>query len=507
MTIESGKVLDNVERLETLFHEENVCVINNTFIFNHHLLHPVMLNIFEDVLKMEHNNNLKALIISDTGPMDRYGEYYRHGQIAIISLPYNLKMAIEAINEKDIGLAIHAVVWQNMLHTFFHELAHNISFATDWDLADADNIVEEKAADEIANGLLDKTFSEICDDIPPCEEIPWSGPRILEYLITNSEIDWVKSHTQMIEEDIIFMKGNDIYESMGTYWKDSSVPQKTEAAEAMPVEIKPKETLEHEQEKEMGVHAANTNDPGVYTVDMSNANGVCTSAAEPPVNEDDGMVVDPFVGMTGHVVTETITEIKPVDNASPFAGVAVAPAAQPQLPNVNTAPTTGSDARTIAWQTYTELTNHMFNVCGFLPNGSFTSAGAAMAIKAPVNSQAGRIFSASNTLGGDGALRWMPIENGIIGGRMFKNNTLPGYILTCRDHKTVETTGSKAGQLTQTRIMIIAQNPTKGSWSALEARAGHRLAWVINSNSNEWVGLVRDGVYHIKGANGSWVPA
>jgi uncharacterized protein YdbL (DUF1318 family) len=93
----------------------------------------------------------------------------------------------------------------------------------------------------------------------------------------------------------------------------------------------------------------------------------------------------------------------------------------------------------------------------------------------------------------DTGASWIVCHSGIKG-RTYKDGKLPGYLVQL----------NVSGQTR--KFMLIAQNPETTSSYAARAQDGEKIAWLIDSDTNEYKALIANGVYHTS-VNGQWVPA
>lgn len=515
---------DEFAKLAEVLNTRDAMVLNETFIFNHQFLHPRMLDIFTKVLKFERNSDLNAIVICETGPGDRYGEYFKHEKIMAIYLDYTLTETFKAIENKNPEFGISPAIWLNLIFTFCHELHHNIAFVTDPEMAKiTDTEILDKQADEWALHMLEEIQRTMDAESPAIGQLPWFGTRIMQHMIEKIQAGnqiWI-DQKEMADAGLIFNKRDDKYTSLREYYKDSSsrqiwenegaelelkatVPelggdkepepidafdqatQKAEAEMARPVteQYELLNSLNREKIQEIAAEVdpnfplnAHPTGPAGAPIDPEDlADMDMIEQLNEPTGEADEPE-DPFAG-TGSYVRN--------DHVGDFVATGTTKSTPAQLPPGLFGIKTITEAARAMWMT---LYNHMFSVCGW-QGGKFTNPRAVYPA-APISKDpitAGMVVK-SYTVNENNQPAWIPCINGVHG-RTFVEGTIPGYDveLTC------------GGQ--QVNIRLIVQNPAKTSQYAQRARQGDRIAWVINGK--DFVGLIDNGVYYTKGADGGW---
>lgn len=533
------KVLDNQERLTKVFDDQNLAVIDNVLIFNHHLVHPVMLEAFEFMLKTERNHNLSAIFISPDKLTDRLGEYNEVTRSFIISLPKILEHTLETEGEKQ-GLSLVTGVWTNMIHVFLHELRHNVCLAINTitsanpDTPDYQDELEQDA-DEYATILLEQLAAGKKIEMPPLADIPWFNTQVMQVLVDEiaaGEKEWAGAHKKLIDQELVFSDGKDFYTSIYDYfWATTEQPelygsgvalQMVEEEVTVPTNVFDQELLPGEQmsmfknnsatlaELEAnpdgsvttitdpaGDHAQGMRERGATEEDIQR--GMRNAAAMPmsvPEGVDQDMlemmdVESEDVGDANYgdvVVEDEPVQAAPVSAAPMPAPAAPAPVATPAAPAV--APATSNAALAMCHAVYTRLANHMFAACGHLTDGTFANPAAIAINPMPLSGEeiGSGLFATSYTINMvEMNAVWDDVSKcGGIRGRTFKNGSLPGYDLV------INWFGKEC------RVRLVAQNSTKTSAVAAKARAGAKIVWLINQDDttgNPFIGSWENGVY------------
>lgn len=521
MTNETKTVIDNVDHLAEVFNTRNVTVLDNTFLFNYQLLHPKMLDIFTKILKFEQNNDLNAIVICPTGPGDRYGEYFKHERIMTIYLDYTLTETFAAIETKRPEFGISPAIWINLIFTFCHELHHNVAFSTDWEVANGiDEEILDKQADEWAMHMLEEVQRTMDAEPPAIAQLPWFGTRIMQHMIERIQGGaannvWLKQK-EMSDAGLIFNKGDDKYTSLREYYKDSSTREiwENEGAELelkTTTDIFDQATIAAETvmakpvtEQMALIKTLQTGEAIVDQTSPIQTNETDFKAGQEMVNKLNtafGVELDPedlaemdMVGQLSEPTTEEDEAFNQIMTARPTGPTGV-PDTFPNIPRksnivnqlLQEEPKTINEAARAMWMT---LYNHMFTKCGW-QNGTFTNPRGAY-LAAPISKDpiTTNMVHKSYTINEQNQPIWVPCINGVHG-RTFVKGTIPGYDLelNCNEQKT--------------NIRLIVQNPAKTSQYAQRARQGDRIAWIINQTSNEYVGLIDNGIYHTR-VNGKW---
>lgn len=247
------ETMEEVEALLDVMDERKAMVINKTFLFNHHLLHPRMINIFKEMLQVEKDNDLNAIVISELGPKKKYAEYLPEMKMAIISLPKLLDGSIETIESEEGKLGIAAGIWINMIFSFCHELYHNMSLSNvqDLDLIDKDR--EEEMANKYGNDMLSEIQRVMDAEPPTLAEFPWFNTRIMEHMVNKIQEGnqmWL-GQKEMSDAGVIFKSNDNEFTSLREYFKATSADPIWES-ESAPLELKTDVELPEEAMKTTG---------------------------------------------------------------------------------------------------------------------------------------------------------------------------------------------------------------------------------------------------------------
>ena len=460
MTCEA-KALSNEAALVEVMSERKCMVIHGVFIFGHHLINEKMLDIFWKILDRERNRDLNAIVISKSGPNDRYGEFLMDAKIFVLSLPYILTKSLEATEQTNPNFAINAAIWTNVIGTFAHELHHNVSYSTDRKHFDANKEQEEELAHDYGTHMSVEVHKCMDAEPPSLGMMPWFGRRVMEYMtqkIADGNETW-KHQKEMLDNGLVYHRGPDKFKSLAEFWKVTE-PDHNWEGDSAELELKVTDTTSELFKNtvpmipEDDAMTPEQIEDGIMQNAMSE--GVAPEAIDERLGEDADAIFDDDTGILLSGPTQTSTPEPP---------------AQPNQPEMSF-----KDAGKWLWM---RLYNHMFDAGGWA-NGKFNTANAV--IEQPV-------IIAEN-----------PVACQMVGsmvvpiGKLFTDGTVPCY--------DVELTIKG----TKYNMRLLAQNPAKNSDYGKRAAAGEKIAWLINQTTEEWVGLIMNGVYYIK-KDGKWVVA
>ena len=499
------KILDNEDRLVSMFEDRDIAIIDNVVLFGQSLVHPDMLDAFEHMLKAERNHDLKAIFICPDGPLDKLGEYEDWTRSFCLSLPRILSYTIETEPNRD-GLSLTAGVWLNMIHTFLHELRHNINMNPKMVISAAPKTPEmeeelEEDARLFADLELERLAAKGMIEMPALAEIPWFNTHVMQLLVNEiqaGEKEWAGAHKQLIDRGVVFEKDDESYTSIREYFKATSQQPDIYEDRMEPVQLqmiaekevsKPTNVFDTEvlPGEQMGLfqkpilEGAN---PETVIVPQEAPKGESMDVEELEMLDsiDKMEEGDPIVDDVADCTVETT-----VSSVQTPAPAAPAPSATP-------APVVGADksmaALAMCMDVYARLVEHMFIVSGHVANGTFLNAGAVCTVPMPLSGaeiESG-LFASSYTVDVTSmSAVWDDCRKaGGIRGRTFKNGTLPGYDLMINWFGTIR------------RVRLVAQNPNKDSMVAAKARAGVKIVWLIDQDAptgQGFVGCFENGVY------------
>lgn len=502
-------IQEEVEALAEVFDERHVMVINKTFLFGRHLLHPRMINIFTEMLKIEKDNDLAIIVISEIGPKGKYAEYFPEMKAAIISLPRLLKGSIETIESRESNLGIAAGIWTNMIYAFCHELHHNMSLSNMQDLDNLDEEREEKMADKYGMDMLAEVQRTMSAEPPALAELPWFNTRVMEHMVTSIQTGnqtWLKQQ-EMNETGLVWKSKDNEYTSLREYYKDTSTDQIWEN-EGAPLELKSdivvKTTEEVIPEKEVQMSgeemfkagpeaeatgpetaAPATNDRELTAEDLEMLDMQEALAGCAPSDVDMADCIQRAEEALTTVDHDSYDEQPKVQNAHLIFN-------KPEVTKDGPIQTVQEACQTL-WM---GLYRQMFGECGWT-EGKFTnvlegiSTNPITIINNPRLREIVESFVTTTRTGQNATFEPRNV-NGHICGRSFVNHTLPGYEVTLN-------LGGRRRTFT-----LIAQNMAKSSPYAQRARNGDKIAWLIESNGT-YSALIDNDVYHKKD-NGKWTP-
>jgi len=456
MTGETNKM-----ELVEVMAKRRVRLLQDVFIFGHDLLNEKILNIFDKILAKEDSRDLNAIIISEDGPPNKYGEFLIDAKAMVISLPFILKQTIEAVEKVNPHFGINAAILTNVIATFAHELHHNVSYTTDSEYFIAHEAEEEQLAHDYGMHMSIEVHKCMDAEPPSLGMMPWFGKRIMKHMtrkISEGNETWIHQK-EMLDRGLIYHKGPEKFKSLAEFWKVTK-PEHNWENEGTELELQAEVTAEHikNQVQNYLKNQSSDNPTKEELLDgmMQNAmsEGVAPEAFDERVGNDEDAIFD---DETGILLTKTI---QPVTQA-----------AQP-----TTHAMSFKEAGKWLWM---KLYRHMFTA-GEWGDGTFHNPKAI--IDQPVQ------------------LIENPVACQMVGaaiapaGKLFTNGTVPCY--------DVELTING----TKYNMRLLAQNPAKSSQYGQRAAAGERIAWLINQTTEKWVGKIENDTYYAW-KDGKWLAA
>lgn len=511
-------------------------MINDVCIFGADLLHPKMVEVIEYALRKEPENNLQAIFISALGPRTRVGQYHHFSRSFVLSLPQIMEDAVHAMGtEEDVGLSVSAQIWIGLIYTIFHEVHHNVALATELgkdgsylELDEEWHKAEEDLAQEYAEEKVEEAIIECNADVPKdILDIPWIGERVMDFLVSETKEDpeWVRAVKDRLDNGIVFENKDDIFDSLVEYFRAATqTPEKYEkenkgAAVEMVSEthnLFDKKILPGEQRELFPKNLGESVSPpaggegttmphmkfnGYGQVDPNNPNmWVQDGQIDTPANssqkgegpmhddvhdhlpEEATMAPEECGSVRNDPFAPSYEPANPVQDEPSVAKRAADPFAAnfPHLAAKAEAAATQSTApvQTATWEIlyglYMRLYQQMFTGDVFTP------------VMLTETEKAIGLVVGCNTWNGQQTICADVTKTGAITGLKYKNGTLPCYDLIINWN----------GQAR--RMKLLAQNPDKASVPAARARAGAKIAWLIEALPNgqsEYRGCIENGVY------------
>jgi len=466
---------------------------------------------------------------NDGNPAGKVGMAYVDAGAIAINLEEIWSSCLTALEEGQVKLSMTGIVWHELIKTVLHEV-HHIDSCRDPEMR---KIMEEDVegaeleAEELANGTIADLVKTL--DIEPSylSEMPFFSVKLMELMTTMGDEEWIVRAKLMLEEEVMYYdEDNDItLTSFREYIrgiadpdsKDDSFEQGVsvidlifkmddgsviKTAEVLPEPEKVVETTTEEQIKEVftapgAIGDDKTATPGAeQTVGMNETaqalfapapteeTVAANLAEEAPASEQ----IIETVQLPDHIVAEQQQVA-----AAAVAAPVVAPPATSYEPNGL------SDATIIAFakDVYMRLYTNIFSKCGWQLNSDQGFTNPAAVLEPITIADLIQLHNAPNlimeydTLNAAGNRQPEKCE-GYIRGTVFtksNNHGIPAYCIY------LNINGMRV------KRSLIAQNPAKitnGQYSpkALEARAGHAIAWLFSEDENKkFVAVIKDNVY------------
>lgn len=499
-------VHEEVNALAEVFDERNVVILDKAFLFGRHLVHPRMIDIFTKMLKIEKDNDLNTIIISEVGPIGKFGEYLPELKAMVISMPRLLSSMIETIDAGVTDLSISAALWTNMIYTFCHELYHNISCGQADNLDDLDEEAEDEMAHKYAMDMLEEIQRTMDAEPAPLAELPWFNTRMMEHLVMKINAgndNWTKQKI-MMDAGLVFQGQIGDYTSLREYYKATSKDTiwENEGAElelktdvVVSEDIKPKE--EEVQMSQEVKDPFETNFPELAAKADAEA-----AKVEPTTPSETGLSMEEMEDLEMQAeLAERIKETDMEDRTGSFIDIPVIPTTQKTEPVKAESVEPTTDMQIACRRMWMKLYNHMFTKCGWA-GGKFTRAFDGMIEPVDLRDNPTALNLIESFVGLSPNFQRVVIDTentvgteleGKITGATFVNGTVPVFDITLN-----------LGGVRR-KFRLIAQNPAKGSTYGQRAKQGDRIAWLIDQNNEEWVALIDNGVYHVR-VNGKWTP-
>ena len=388
----------------------------------------------------------------------------------VCGISVNLEKTIERAIERSMDnpeTSLLSSWWIEMMLNLGHELHHGVRWDTDKDKLDNDELLEEEEerAEAYANDLITQLTMHYNIELPNIKEEVWFNNQIIELLSGKGNDDWAKSQKEMINEKIVWRYEPKDSETITLHTFRDLIC--LISGGDMESEEWTKDTID------ITNTVIDTKTPAAATVEEHTTETVGDyDFVEDDCNCDD---LYPDTGQT------TIPTYTPAAAAQPYK----VPAAEGDL-------LSAEDVHRLTKSVYMKMYNHIFTHCKPLQNSDvgFSNPDAVLSIPLILTEEERRIFVSMNHH--DVNMRWCPdvsTENGLLG-KVMKNTKLPSYEVTLDVNGTLH------------RRLLIPQNPNKknnGTLTrrALEARAGHGIAYTKNMDTDGWGPWIENGVYHV----------
>jgi hypothetical protein len=450
-------------------------------VYGHKLISKHTLNIIGACLNLpefeEMDHGLYELVFTDEEILDTednkvYAMFYPEPKAIVISLPKVWDNAIEEALSEEKHISVVCAIHHNLLFHIFHDIHHAASCAAGVDIFDETEDEETKASSWANEKIVE--LAKIVDIEPTWQDEPWFSPLIKEFFLTPAPDEKdpnVLEAKEMIEKEILIRdkeegKEDLIITSFREFVKllnddsegwDGQILTKNFLNET--VGSKPS-TAEKVVEKPAVQESADIDLPWVENEGVM-FGGVGIKTTDHP----ETMVAAAFGG--NPVPTNQPAPILPIQQAQTFP--TVTPETNVILPGV-------PDAAKVIHKVFMACYQHIFANCKMLVNSDVGFQNPEFVLSTPINLNsipgAKEIIIAAdiNDPQTGGYQSKVPLMNGELFGNLKKNTMLPGYTL----HINID------GEYS-TRALI-PQNPVTGSTTAIRARAGNAIMWIIDGS-------------------------
>jgi hypothetical protein len=500
-----------------------------------------MIDLIQTITSMNYKGDLNAIIFEDNPATSKnFGDYFDPGRLAVINLHRHFQNTLETLkDEKSAGkdMSIETLLWSKMINTVAHEIFHNEFFKVERESP----AQTEYKPEEIEELVKDAAFEMILDI---AKEYNIEAPAIAEWgfiekagmaaallnELTEANEVWTKRQKTMKELNLILNDEEEkIFLTSLRDWYKGCTTDKNRAT--WPNDVKPLVEVPKEDETEIIAAEPLTADDLLIKDDVGNigvtpdnndfvpGSGVYNEHPEYVDDIDDHGDDTNYINPAECFGTQPFQAFSPVQVQAGFAPVnsaaretsasVVGFTPTPQVGNLNvtTLPVLqiGIEAQVLAINSFLiRLFDRMFNTCGFRP-GLDNPFAAPQNIYEPVFigdiPHIKDLVVSADMEDPTGIHRDVDIWNrhqtnltGTISGIIFKKTAktiqVQGGTITEYPIPGFRFSMNKGGRLV--KRLFLAQNVNKPnktgtnySDNALKARAGSKIAWLMNADAND----------------------
>jgi hypothetical protein len=440
-------------------------------VYGHKLISKHTLNIIGACLNLpefeEVDHGLYEFVFTTEDVVDSdgnkaYAMFFPDPKAIVVSLPKIWDNSIEEALSEEKHVSVVCAIHHNILFHIFHDIHHAASHAAGIDIFNEAEDEETKAGDWANDKIVE--LAKIVDIEPTWQDESWFSPLIKEFFLDINEKEKdpkVLQAKKMIEDGVLILdkeEGKDdlIISSFREFVKllnddpdgwDGQVLTKNFLSETM-APTAPKVDTNTEEMVEKSALADNIGDlpwEGAENEGVMFGGGAIKTTDHPET-----MVAATFGG-------------NPVATNQPAPILAEQSALQPQIfptitpPDASVILPNTQDVAKIVQKVYMLCYQHIFANCGLLVNSDVAFQNPQFVLSTPVD---------LNTIPGAKEIIVGADINDPESGK--KNTMLPGYTLHLNINGEY---GTRA---------LIPQNPVTGSTTAIRARAGNAIMWVID---------------------------
>ena len=451
-------------------------------IYGHKLISKHTLNIIGACLNLpefeEMDHGLYEIVFTDEEILDTednkvYAMFYPEPKAIVVSLPKVWDNGIEEALSEDKHISIVCAIHHNLLFHIFHDIHHAASCAAGVDIFDETEDEETKASSWANEKIVE--LAKIVDIEPTWQDEPWFSPLIEEFFLNTDKDEKdpnILEAKEMVEKGILIRDKEEGKEDLVITSFREFVKLLNDDSEGWDDKVLTKNFLNETVGDKSLVAAEKVAEKTVQAIVPSNEADI-----DLPWTENEGVMFGgEGIKTTDHPATMVAAAFggNPVATNQPAPILTEQPIFPTVTPETNVILPGAPDAAKVIHKVFMACYQHIFANCKMLINSDVGFQNPEFVLSTPVdlNSIPG---AAEIIVGADindpqtGAYQSkVPITNGLLFGNLKKNTMLPGYTL----HLNV-------GGEYSTRALI-PQNPATGSTTAIRARAGNAIMWIID---------------------------
>lgn len=439
--------------------------------------------------------------IKDSDEKEVYAMFFPEVKSIVVNLSKMWDNAMEEALSEDKLISVVCALHHNLLFHIFHDIHHAASYAGGVNIFDLTEEEHEKSSAWANEKIIE--LAKTIDIEPDWKAEPFFGPMIEELFINlkEDEKDVIALRAkELIEKDIMVSVTGDAEDDNAAETKITTfrdyIKILSEDEEGWEEELLKKNFL-----NEMST-IAQVVEPTTATMAQEQEDDEVPDEVPWDEPQSEGILFGGgAIKTTGHPETLVAATFgaNPVQTpviapVSVLMGAVVAPVTPVAVKPLNY-PTNNIDPATvpaIMAQVFMTCYQHIFTGCGLLTNSDIAFQAPEFVTQTPIDLNsipgAAAIVVAADINDAQG--NWAAekqLENGQLFGNIKKNTKLPGYTL----HLNVNGVHHIRA--------LIPQNPNTGSTTAVRARAGNAIMWIVDNatardDSNRWKFKIDNGI-------------
>lgn len=481
-------------------------------VYGHKLISKHTLNIIGACLNLpefeEMDHGLYEIVFTDKEVLDTednkvYAMFYPEPKAIVVSLPKIWDNAIEEALAEDKHISAVCAIHHNLLFHIFHDIHHAASHAAEVDIFDETEDEENKASEWSNEKIVE--LAKIVDIEPTWQEEPWFSPLIKEFFLTpvSDEKDSnVLEAKEMIEKGILICDKEEGKEDLVITSFREFVKLLNDDPEGWDGQILTKnflnETVGDKPSAAVEKSVEKSSQPVGENIPANEAEENVDADINLPWTEGEGVMFGGVsIKTTDHPETMVAAAFggNPVPTNQPAPILTDQPRAVPETPaqifpaitpadelfqrrikfQAETSPGTADVAKVIH-KVFMACYQHIFTNCKMLTNSDVGFQEPQFVLNTPVDLNtipgAKEIIVGADINDPESGVyqNKVPIISGMLFGNLKKNTMLPGYTLLININGKYSTRA------------LIPQNPATGSTTAIRARAGNAIMWIIDGS-------------------------